>query len=140
MAATSGIKIDDTALFNSGPATMREGPLQRAVQRAAYPGLDGVSSLDLGRRGRRYQQSGALVATGATVLAAQEALSALIAPIEAKADGLSTHTLADDLGHSINGTVLVGPLTLVSERNVAKTAEGYEASVDYVIHYEDTRA
>lgn len=140
MAAVSGIQIDGAALFNSGPATMRQGPLQRAVQRAAYPGLDGISSLDMGRRGRPYQQTGTLVATGATVLAAQEALSALIALIEAKADGLSTHSLADDLGHSISESVLVGPLTLTSERNVAKVATGYEASVDYAIRYEDAFA
>jgi hypothetical protein len=78
--------LDGKALFDERELEMRIGPWERTRVERAVPGLDGVLSIDLGRRTRRIRQRGTLRATGETEMASR------LGAIEALCDG-DTHTL-----------------------------------------------
>lgn len=78
--------LDGKALFDERELIVAVGPIERASIERSVPGLDGLASIDLGRRGRKVRQRGTLRATN------QARADARIAPIEAFLDG-APHTL-----------------------------------------------
>lgn len=54
------IKIDGQKLFDRQLLEIEPGSFSRDLIERAVPGLDGVMSIDLGRRGRKIKQTGAL--------------------------------------------------------------------------------
>ena len=78
--------LDGKALFDEQGLTIRVGAWRRAVVERAVSGLDGVVSIDLGRRDREIRQQGILRA------ASQAALQSRLEEIEGYAGG-ATHTL-----------------------------------------------
>ena len=78
--------LDDKALFDEHDLKIQVGTWQRASVERAIPGLDGMVSIDLGRRSRTIRQRGILKASG------QAAMHSRLDAIEALLDG-NTHTL-----------------------------------------------
>ena len=78
--------LDGKALFDERELTVAVGPVERASVERGVPGLDGLASIDLGRRGRKVRQRGTLPATN------QAQMDARIAVIEVFLDG-APHTL-----------------------------------------------
>lgn len=78
--------LDGKALFDERELTIAVGSVERASVERGVPGLDGLASIDLGRRGRKVRQRGTLRATN------QARTDARIAAIEAFLDG-APHTL-----------------------------------------------
>lgn len=78
--------LDDRALFDEQGLRIQVGSWQRAAIERAVPGLDGMVSIDLGRRCRTLRQRGVLRASG------QATMRARLDAIEAFLDG-ATHTL-----------------------------------------------
>ena len=85
--------LDGKALFDEQGLAIRVGAWRRAVVERAVSGLDGVVSIDLGRRDREIRQQGVLHA------ASQTALQSRLAKIEGCADG-ATHTLVTSDGRT----------------------------------------
>jgi hypothetical protein len=78
--------LDGKALFDERELIVAVGPVERASIERGVPGLDGLASIDLGRRGRKVRQRGTLRATN------QARADARIAVIEAFLHG-APHTL-----------------------------------------------
>lgn len=78
--------LDGKALFDERELEMRIGPWERSRVERAVPGLDGVLSIDLGRRSRRIRQRGTLRAVGGAEMASR------LGAIEALCDD-DAHTL-----------------------------------------------
>lgn len=91
--------LDNKDLFGSGPHSFKVSGWQRHIERRSFPGLSGEVVLDLGLRARRIVQQGRLQASTAA------SLTALVAAIEALADG-RTHVLADNHGRSYSRVIL----------------------------------
>ena len=78
--------LDDNALFDEQGLRIQVGSWRRAAIERTIPGLDGMVSIDLGRRCRTLRQRGVLRASG------QAAMHARLDAIEAFLDG-ATHSL-----------------------------------------------
>jgi hypothetical protein len=78
--------LDGKALFDEQDLQIEAGSIERASIERAVPGLDGMLSIDLGRRSRQVRQRGTLRA------ASQAALRSRIDAIMALIDG-HLHTL-----------------------------------------------
>ena len=85
--------LDGKTLFDERDLEIRIDPWERIHVERAVPGLDGVLSIDLGRRSRRIRQQGTLRAVDATEM------SSRLSAIEAFCDG-DTHTLVTTDGSS----------------------------------------
>jgi hypothetical protein len=86
-----GATLDGEILFDEQQLEIEAGSLNRASVERAVPGLDGVLSVDLGRRQRKLKQKGVLRA------ASRVQIDARIAVISAYMDG-DTHTLVTSNG------------------------------------------
>jgi len=82
--------LDGKALFDERELTIAVGPVERASVERGVPGLDGLASIDLGRRGRKVRQRGTLRATN------QARMDARIAAIEVLLDGAPHSLLVSD--------------------------------------------
>lgn len=85
--------LDGKALFDERELEMQVGPWERTHVERAIPGLDGVLSIDLGRRRRRIRQRGTLRAVGGAEMTSR------VSAIEAFLDGAG-HTLVTASGCS----------------------------------------
>jgi hypothetical protein len=85
--------LDGQALFDEQGLEIQIGPWERTCVERAIPGLDGVLSIDLGRRSRKIRQRGTLHAIGGVEMTFR------IDAIEAFSDG-GTHTLVTAYGRS----------------------------------------
>jgi len=83
------VTLDGQMLFEKQNLEIRAGSLSRDSVERATPGLDGVLSIDMGRRARKIKQTGTLRAKS------RSKMNERIAWISACMDG-ETHTL--DLG------------------------------------------
>lgn len=95
----TGSSFAGADLFSSGPHEFRPLAWSRGVQRRSFAGVDGELVLDLGIRSREVLQTGRLHADS------DAALTALIAAIEAAADG-QPHALADNRGQTYPRAIL----------------------------------
>ena len=86
-------------LFGSGPSAVELGAWERALDRRAFPGIDGELVLDFGLRSRPIVQTGRLEAATADDLHTQIAL------IETFLDG-QTHVLVDNHGRTCGSVIL----------------------------------
>lgn len=92
--------LDGSAVFGTACHVVHL-PVPIAFQKNAYPGINGVTSLAMGGRGRTFTVNGVLVA---------DSLPDLVAAVAALlnfADGL-THTFTDTLGTSWPNVLLDG--------------------------------
>jgi hypothetical protein len=78
--------LDGKALFDERELEIQIGPWERTHVERASPGLDGVLSIDLGRRSRTIRQRGTLRAVG------RAEMTSRLNAIETLCDG-GTHTL-----------------------------------------------
>ena len=85
--------LDGKALFDEQDLKIQVGTWQRASIERAIPGLDGMVSVDLGRRSRTIRQRGILKASS------QTAMHSRLNTIEALLDG-DTHTLVTNDGQT----------------------------------------
>lgn len=99
--------LDDKALFDEQDLKIQVGTWQRASVERAIPGLDGMVSIDLGRRSRTIRQRGILKASG------QAAMHSRLDAIEAFLDG-DTHTLVTTDGQTY-ANVRVDALTALDQ-------------------------
>lgn len=81
------VTLDGQRLFDEQPLEIRSGSFCRASMERAVPGLDGVLSIDLGRRNRQITQTGTLRAES------RLQMDNRISTISAHMDG-NIHTLA----------------------------------------------
>jgi len=88
-----GTTLDGKALFDEQELEIQIGSWERIRIERAVPGLDGIVSIDLGRRSRRIRQRGTLRAVGGIEMASR------FNAIEALCDG-DTHTLVTAEGRS----------------------------------------
>jgi hypothetical protein len=91
--STNAIKLDGKQLFGVGEHTLQVGSWGREAIEKRFAGVDGVVSVDLGRRGRKIRQRGWLTA------ASKAALQKKCEKISAYIDG-QAYELVD-----ANGTV-----------------------------------
>ncbi len=116
------VTIDGQSLFNEHDLEIEAGSFGRDSIERKIPGLDGVLSIDLGRRGRKIRQTGTLRAKSRTQM------NKRITAISAIADG-DTHTLVTDIGESLNN------LRLDSFKTNKERTDGIGIVVDYEIVY-----
>ena len=114
--------LDGHALFDERDLQVGAGPVKRACVERSVSGLDGIASIDLGRRGRQLRQRGILRS------ASREALQRRIDAIAAFVDG-GTHTLVTSDGRRYEG-LRMDAFTLVKEQTV-----GAGAVAEYEIEY-----
>ena len=101
---------------------MQIGPWERTHVERTIPGLDGVLSIDLGRRSRRIRQRGTLRAVG------RAEMTSRIDAIEAFSDG-GTHTLVTAEGRSCAN------VRLDTFRELDRDVTGAGVAVAYEIIY-----
>jgi len=65
---TRAICFDGQRLFGSGPHSVTAQSWRRQVIERGFAGLNGLISIDLGRRGREIKQTGRLAATSMAAL------------------------------------------------------------------------
>lgn len=114
--------IDGSDLFDDRQLEIKVGSFKRdSIERAA-PGLDGVLTIDLGRRGRILKQTGTLRAKSRT------RLNDKISAISDYIDG-DTHTLVTGDGREFEN-LRMDSFEVTNER-----ADGAYIVVDYQITY-----
>ncbi len=116
------ITIDGQTLFDEHQLEIETGSFNRDSIERRMPGLDGMLSIDLGRRGRKIKQTGTLRATS------RAQMNERINAISALMDG-DTHTLMTDGG----GTL--GNLRMDSFKTNKEQTDGIGIVVDYEIVY-----
>jgi hypothetical protein len=89
------VTLDGHILFDEQQFEIEAGSFGRGSIERAMPGLDGVLSVDLGRRGRKIRQRGVLRAKS------RSQMNDRISVISAYMDG-DTHTLVTDSGEELN--------------------------------------
>ena len=114
--------LDGQALFDEQGLEIQIGPWERTRVERTIPGLDGVLSIDLGRRSRRIRQRGTLHAIGGVEMTSR------IEAIEAFSDG-GTHTLVTAEGRSCAN------VRLDAFRELNRDVTGVGVVVSYEITY-----
>jgi hypothetical protein len=115
------VTLDGQRLFDEQRLEIRTGSFGRDSMEKAVPGLDGVLSIDLGRRERQITQTGTLRAQSRTQMDGR------ISAISAHMDG-NTHTL-------VTGNREFDNLRMDSFKIISEHADGIGISVDYEIVY-----
>jgi hypothetical protein len=117
-----GITIDGQAVFDEQPLEIEAGSFSRSSIEKAVPGLDGILTIDLGRRGRKVKQTGTLRAKS------RVQMDERIAAISAYMDG-RMHTLVtgDERGYQ---NLRMDSFTVTGER-----VDGAFIVIDYEITY-----
>jgi hypothetical protein len=114
--------IDGNDLFDSRQPEIELGSFKRdSIERAA-PGLDGVMTIDMGRRGRKLKQTGTLRAKS------RDRLNDRISAISEYIDG-DTHALVTGDGREFDN------LRMDSFEVTKETVDGAYIVVDYQITY-----
>jgi hypothetical protein len=90
-----GTTLDGQRLFDEQKLQVEVGSLKRDSIERTIPGLDGVLSIELGRRGRQIKQSGSLQAPSVTQM------NDRIGAISAYMDG-QTHKLVTNSGEEFD--------------------------------------
>jgi hypothetical protein len=115
------VTLDGQRLFDEQPLEIRTGSISRASMERTVPGLDGVLSIDLGKRNRQITQSGTLRAKS------RLQMDARISTISAHMDG-DTHTLVAD-NHEFEN------LRMDSFKILSEHKDGAGIRIDYEIVY-----
>ena len=116
------VTIDGQTLFDEHQLEIETGSFSRDSIERKIPGLDGMLSIDLGRRGRKIKQKGTLRAKSRTQM--NERVNA----ISAFADG-DTHTLVTDSGETMDN------LRMDSFKTDKERTDGIGIVIDYEIVY-----
>ena len=116
------VTLDSQMLFDEQALEISAGSFSRDSIERTVPGLDGVLSIDLGRRGRKIKQTGTLRAKS------RAKLDDRIGRIAAFMDG-DTHTLITSSGRDFTN------LRMDSFKTTAENASGTGIVVDYKIVY-----
>jgi hypothetical protein len=114
--------IDGQAVFDEQPLEIETGSFNRNSLEKAVPGLDGMLTIDLGRRGRKIKQTGTLRAKS------RVRMDEKIADISIYMDG-RTHTLITGDGRQYQD------LRMDSFKVANERMDGVYIVVDYVIIY-----
>lgn len=114
--------IDGQAVFDEQSLEIEAGSFSRNSIEKAVPGLDGMLTIDLGRRGRKVKQTGTLRAKS------RVRMDERIADISMYMDG-KTHTLATGDGRQYQN------LRMDSFKVVNERVDGVFIVVDYEIIY-----
>ncbi len=114
--------LDSNILFDEQTLEISAGSFSRDSIERTVPGLDGVLSIDLGRRGRKIKQTGTLRAKS------RAQLDERISKIAAFMDG-DTHTLTTGSGREFAN------LRMDSFKAIAEHPNGTGIVVDYEIVY-----
>lgn len=115
------VTLDGQRVFDEQPLEIRTGSFSRASMERAMPGLDGVLSIDLGRRNRQITQTGTLRAES------RLQMDSRIGTISAHMDG-NTHTL-------VAGNREFDNLRMDSFKILSEHTDGIGISLDYEIIY-----
>ena len=99
------LTVDGNATFGPGPHEVVGGQVARKAKETQMPGLAGTSILTLYEDQEIYVQRGVLRATGASAVAAEQALQALKTAINALVL-VGSHALIDDFSRTYSGLVL----------------------------------
>ena len=116
------VTIDGQTLFDEHQLEIETGSFSRDLIEKRMPGLDGVLSIDLGRRCRKIKQTGTLRARSRVQL--NERISA----ISAIMDG-DTHTLVTDSGDTLDN------LRMDSFKANKEQTDGVGIVIEYEIVY-----
>jgi hypothetical protein len=119
--------LDGQILFDEQGLEIRPDSVRRDGVERSVPGLDGVLSIDLGRRGRKIKQRGVLRASS------RSQVNERIAAISAYMDG-DTHTLVTASGEEL-GNLRMDVFKVTKER-----ISGGGVVVDYEIVYTQLEA
>jgi len=114
--------LDGEILFDERQLEIDAGSFSRDSIETAVPGLDGVLSIDLGRRSRKIKQKGVLRAVS------RLQMNEIIDAISSCLDG-DTHTLASDDGREFDN-LRMDVFKVTNERT-----SGSSVAVDYEIVY-----
>jgi hypothetical protein len=115
------VTLDGQRIFDEQPLEIRTGSFRRDCLERAVPGLDGVLSIDLGRRNRQITQTGTLRAKS------RLQMDSRISTISAHMDG-DTHTL-------VTGNREFDNLRMDSFKILNEYTDGAGIRVDYEIVY-----
>ena len=115
------VTLDGQRLFDEHPLEIQTGNLSRSSMERAVPGLDGVLSIDLGRRHRQITQTGTLRAES------RLQMDTKTSSISAHMDG-NTHTL-------VTGNRELDNLRMDSFKILNEYTDGVGIRVDYEIVY-----
>jgi len=116
------VTLDAQMLFDEQALEISAGSFSRDSIERTVPGLDGVLSIDLGRRGRKIKQNGTLRAKS------RAQLDERISKIAVFMDG-DTHTLTTGSGREFAN------LRMDSFKAGTERADGTGITVDYEIVY-----
>jgi len=116
------VTIDGQLLFDEHDLQIEAGSWGRDSIERGMPGLDGVLSIDLGRRGRKVRQTGLLRAKS------RQQMNERVNAISAFADG-NTHTLVTNTGESLDN------LRMDSFETEKERTDGIGIIVEYRIVY-----
>lgn len=116
------LTLDEQSLFDEQQLEIEPGSLRRDSIEKTVPGLDGVLSVDLGRRVRKIEQKGVLRAKS------RSQMNSRISTISAYMDG-DTHTLVTNSGEKYDN------LRLDVFKVNKERADGGGIVVDYEIVY-----
>ena len=115
------VTLDGQRLFDEQPLEIRIGSIRRRTIERIVPGLDGILSIDLGRRNRQITQTGTLRAES------RLQMDSRISTISAHMDG-NTYTL-------ITGNREFDNLRMDSFKILRERTDGVGIRVDYEIVY-----
>jgi hypothetical protein len=116
------VTLDGQDLFDEQQLEIEAGSISRDSIKRAVAGLDGMLSIDMGKRGRKIKQKGLLQAKSRTQM------NNRINAISAYMDG-NTHTLARNNGEKLDN------LKMDSFKISTERAGGMGIVVDYEIIY-----
>lgn len=116
------VTIDGQLLFDEHDLQIEAGSWGRDSIERRMPGLDGVLSIDLGRRSRKISQAGTLRAKS------RQQMNERVNAISALADG-NTHTLVTNAGETLDN------LRMDSFETKKERTDGIGIIVDYRIVY-----
>jgi hypothetical protein len=114
--------LDGQALFDERQLELEAGSFNRDSVERTVPGLDGMLSIDLGKRDREIKQRGTLRA------ASRSEMNERISAISAYMDG-DTHTLVAQSGEEFDN-LRMDVFKVMEER-----ASGSGITIDYEIAY-----
>jgi hypothetical protein len=117
-----GTTLDGQAVFDEQDLAIAVGSPSRASLTRTVAGLDGVASIDLGRRTRQIRQTGVLRAASRSALLAR--VSAIVTFIDGR-----THTLTAPDGQTY------GNLRMDAFTQIGECAGGAGTSIRYEIVY-----